>query len=151
MDVRYPILEAIDGSNGRIDYVSLLNCQPGKACNTKKLLTAMRQDGLISGSFTANSIVRLEPKGAELLLQLRQDAQEQHEDACKTAAQKIEDATQRAMDAKKQRHHEWLTILVSAGLSSVITLGAEHFDEVCHFFVRMANLLMRFLQSLTSF
>lgn len=56
------------------------------------------------------SLVRLESEGCLLLLQLRQNAKQQDEDACKAAAEKVQDALQRSMDAKKQWRHDLLLL-----------------------------------------
>ena len=75
-----------------MDYISLLNLMPDAPLTNKNLLVAMRREGLVSGDFTVYSLVRLESEGYLLLLQLRQNAKQQDDDARKKAAEKVQDA-----------------------------------------------------------
>lgn len=133
-----------------MDYISLLNLMPDAPLTNKNLLVAMRREGLVSGDFTVYSLVRLESEGYLPLLQLRQNAKQQDDDARKKAAEKVQDALQRSMDSKKQWRHEWFVALASAGFGSVVTLCIEHSDELFRFMIHAMNQFLLFFQALTS-
>ena len=109
MDIQFSILEEIEKNGNCMDYVTLLNIIDATPATTDGVLQVMIEEKLISGTLEANSVVKMEPEGTALLLQLRANAD-------KEARQH---ANQLARDKR-----DWIAIGISAFalLVSLLTL-----------------------------
>lgn len=109
MDIQLSILEALEGNGNSMDYVTLLNIIDATPVTTGAILQMMIDDNLISGTLEANSVVKMEPAGTALLLQLRANADKESR----------QHANQLARDKR-----DWIAIGISALalLVSLLTL-----------------------------
>ena len=137
VNIRFPVLDSLAKAGNRLDYIALLNALEEPCHLSKGLLQQMKREGLISGTFQAYSVVKLEPPGSALYLQLLNDLREaeseeeqnraeQEAAESKRLAEKIEDHA-----AQERRHVQQQKVSVVVPLLTfLLGLIADHFSEI---------------------
>lgn len=82
------------------------------------------------GHELANTVIHLYPRGQDILDSLDQARNDRNEEERRYYAQ-IAKADE---DRKKQFHHDWRTVIVSAIIGAALTLIVEHFSDILTFF-----------------
>ncbi len=141
MNIRFPVLDSLAKAGNRMDYIALLNALEEPGHLSMGLLRQMKQEGLISGTFQAYSVVKLEPPGSALYLQLLLDLREAESDEEQNRAEQEAAESKRLAEkmedhAREERYHieQKKTTIKAALISALIALPVgmiiDHFGEI---------------------
>ena len=141
VNIRFPVLDSLAKAGNRLDYIALLNALEEPGHLSKGLLQQMKREGLISGTFQAYSVVKLEPPGSALYLQLlldlreaeskeKQDRAKQEAAESKRLAEKLEDHAREERYQIEQKKATIKASIISALLALPVGMIIEYFGEI---------------------